>query len=111
MSHPLVLYCHGHPGYDDIIYHHIEQRQGYEYTLCCTPCSGEGWSVKVVLSRNHLLKFPEGLQEPTQPRYHSIPLQCGEKAVPVHGVIGLPEVQEYQEEGVLVYAGEIMGKL
>ena len=63
------------------------------------------------MSRHHLLTFPEGLQDTTQPRARSIPLQCDEEAVPVHGFIGLTEVQEYQEEGVLFYDGKLLGEL
>ena len=40
-----------------------------------------------------------------------IPLQCDEKALPVHEVMCPPEVQEYQEDGVLVYADELLGEL
>ena len=63
------------------------------------------------MSWHHLLTLPEGLQESTHTRDRSIPFQCGEKEFPVHGAIGLPEVQEYQEEGVLVYSGKILGNL
>ena len=111
MIHPLVLYCHGHPGYDKIIHHHIEQRRGEDSAIRCTPCIGNGRSVEAVLSWNHLLTFPEALQEPTEPRARSIPLQCDKEVVLVHGVIGIPEFQEYQEEGVLVYSSEILGEL
>ena len=87
----MVLYCHGQPGSDGIIRHHIEQHRGDKYALNFTPCGREGQSVEAVKSWNHLLTFPESFQEPTQPRARYIPLQCDEKAVPVNGVIGLPE--------------------
>ena len=86
----MVLYFHGKPGSDEIIHHHIEQRRGDKSALSCTPSGGEGRSVEAVLSQHHLLTFSEGLQEPKHPRARSITLQCGDKAVPVHGVIGLP---------------------
>ena len=57
------------------------------------------------------MTVPESLQDPTQPRGLSITLQFDEKSVQIHGVIGLPAIQEYQEEGVLVYAGELLGYL
>ena len=63
------------------------------------------------LSWTHLLTVPEGVQEPTQPRDHSIPLQCDEKEVLFHGSICLPGIQEYQKEGVLIYYGELLGEL
>ena len=111
MSHPLVLYRHSQPGYYDIVHHYVEQRRGHESALCCTPCDREYRSMEVVLYRHHMLSVPESLQEPTYLRAHSIPLQCGDKAVPVHIVICLPKVQEYQEEGVLVYSVELMGEI
>ena len=55
--------------------------------------------MEAVLYLHHLLTVPEGLQKSTQTRALSIPFQCDEKAFPVHGVIVLPEVQEYQEGG------------
>ena len=67
--------------------------------------------METVLPWHQLLAFLEGLQEPTQPSACSIPLQCDMKAVLVHNVIGLPKVQEYQEEGVLVYSSEFLGKI
>ena len=67
--------------------------------------------MEAVLSQHHLLKVPEGLQEPAQPMARYIHLHCDDKAVMVQGVIGLPEVQEYQKEGVVVYAGELLVEL
>ena len=67
--------------------------------------------MEAILPWHHLLTVPEGLQDPTHPGPHSILFQCDDKAGPVHSVIGLPEVQEYQQEGVLVYAGELLGDL
>ena len=55
--------------------------------------------MEAVLSRHHMLTVPEGLQDSTQTRASSIPFQYDEMVVPVNGVIGLPEVPEYQEEG------------
>ena len=65
--------------------------------------------MEAVMPQHHLLTVPEVLQDPTHPMARSILLQCDEKVFLVHGVIGLPEVKEYQEEGVLVYAGNILG--
>ena len=67
--------------------------------------------MEAVLSRQHLMTFPEGLQDPTQTRALSILLQCDEKVILVHGVIGLPEVKKYQEEGLLVCSGKFLGEL
>ena len=93
MIHPLVLYCHGQPGSYDVVHHPVEQRRGYKSALRCTPCGGEGRPMEAVMPRHHLMEFLESLQEPTHPRPRSIPLQCDEKVVPVHGVVGLPKVQ------------------
>ena len=111
MSHPLVLYCHSQPGSYEIFHHHVEQSQLHKPVLRCTHCGREGRSVEAILTWHHLLTFPEGLQETTQPRARSIPLQCDEKAFPVHGFICLPKVQEYPEEEVLVYTGELPDKI
>ena len=48
MIHPPVLYPHVHPGYNDVVYHHIEQRQGHDYSLSFTPRGGEGRPVEAV---------------------------------------------------------------
>ena len=111
MIHSLVLYCNVQPGYDEVIYHHVEYRRGYKSALRYNPCGGEGRSVEAVLSWHHLSTVPEGLQDSTYTRDRSIPLQCDEKALLVHGIIDLPEVQEYQEEGVLLYSGKLLGKI
>ena len=67
--------------------------------------------MEAVLSWHHLLTVPERLQDTTNPMPRSILLQFYEQVVPFYSVIGLPKVQEYQEERVLVYAANLLGEL
>ena len=63
------------------------------------------------MSRNHPLIVPEGLQEFAQQMARSILFQCDEKTFLLHGAIRVPEVQEYEKEGVLVYSRKLLGEL
>ena len=64
--------------------------------------------MEAIMSWYHLLAVPKGLQDSTQARARVIYFQCHEELFLVRGVIGLPEVQKDQEEGVLVYSGELL---
>ena len=111
MSHPLFFYCHIQTGSYEVFYHHVEKHWGQESALCCNPRSGEVLPMEAVMPRHQLLTFPKSLQDLTNLKPRSILLQGNEQAVPIHGVVVLPKVQEYQEEGVLVYAYKILIKL
>ena len=111
MSHPMVFYHNFQPGFYAVVYHHVEQHRGHKSEVCCTSCGREDRPMEAVLPRYHLLAFPESLQYPTHARPRSITLQRDEQAVPVHGVVGLPKFQEYQEERALVYAVKRLGNI
>ena len=61
------------------------------------------------MPREDLLVGPEGCKELTHIWYHAKALQVTDDAAAVYCVTSLHQIEEYEEEGVLVESGKVLG--
>ena len=111
LSNQLVLHHQQHQVTHQIIHYQVEEGGRGESYLSIPPSCFELQAVVNVLVDDDLLLTPKHCQELARMGSGAVSFQGCQKADPIHSVIRLLELQEYQEKRILINDIQILCKI